>query len=50
MTAERIGLEKVRDLKPGQEVWDSVVPGFIARRQKGESDRPPRGGPISMLV
>src|SRR5580704_11478318 len=35
MAAERIGLEKVRDLKAGQEVWDSVVPGFIARRQKG---------------
>src|SRR5580704_13781472 len=37
MAAERIGLEKVRDLKAGQEVWDSVVPGFIARRQKGAS-------------
>jgi len=37
MAAERIGLEKVRDLKAGQEIWDSVVPGFIARRQKGES-------------
>jgi integrase len=33
--AKRIGLREVRALGPGDEVWDSVVPGFIARRQKG---------------
>jgi hypothetical protein len=35
--AKRIGLREVRALGPGEEVWDSVVPGFIARRQKGEA-------------
>src|SRR5512142_104067 len=33
--ARRIGLQVVRTLGLGEEVWDSVVPGFIARRQKG---------------
>src|SRR6266571_4796338 len=33
--ARRIGLREVRALGPGEEVWDSMVPGFIARRQKG---------------
>jgi integrase len=33
--AKRIGLREVCALGPGEEVWDSVVPGFIARRQKG---------------
>jgi integrase len=28
-------LRDVRALGPAQEVWDSVVPGFVARRQKG---------------
>jgi integrase len=31
----RIGLREVRALQPGQIVWDSQVPGFGARRQKG---------------
>jgi integrase len=31
----RIGLRDVRALKPGEIVWDAVVPGFAARRQKG---------------
>jgi integrase len=31
----RIGLRDVRALKPGEIVWDTVVPGFAARRQKG---------------
>jgi Arm DNA-binding domain len=33
--AKRIGLREVRALGPGEEIWDSGVPGFIARRQKG---------------
>jgi integrase len=32
--AKRIGLREVRALESGEEVWDSVVPGFIVRRQK----------------
>jgi integrase len=35
--ARRIGLREVRALGPGEELWDSVVPGFVARRQKGTS-------------
>lgn len=31
----RVGLREVRALQPGQIVWDTVVPGFGARRQKG---------------
>lgn len=31
----RIGLREVRGLKPGDIVWDGVVHGFAARRQKG---------------
>src|SRR4051794_23900014 len=31
----RIGLRDLRALQPGQTVWDSAVPGFGARRQKG---------------
>ncbi len=30
-----IGLREVRSLQPGQVVWDSKVPAFGARRQKG---------------
>ena len=33
---KRIGLREVRALGPGEEVWDAAVPGFGARRQKGE--------------
>ena len=33
----RIGLREVRKLAPGQIVWDSAVPAFGARRQKGEA-------------
>src|ERR1700678_180913 len=33
----RIGLREVRKLSPGQIVWDSAVPAFGARRQKGEA-------------
>jgi integrase len=31
----RIRLRDVRALRPGEIIWDSVVPGFAARRQKG---------------
>jgi integrase len=31
----RIGLREVRALKPGEIIWDHVVPGFAARRQEG---------------
>ena len=30
-----IGLREVRGLQPGQVIWDSKVPAFGARRQKG---------------
>jgi hypothetical protein len=33
----RIGLRQVRALKHGEIVWDSVVRGFGARRQKGDA-------------
>ncbi|MGH7084986.1 MAG: integrase arm-type DNA-binding domain-containing protein, partial [Acetobacteraceae bacterium] len=32
---KRIGLREARSLQPGETVWDSAVPGFHARRQKG---------------
>ncbi|MDE2198210.1 MAG: DUF4102 domain-containing protein, partial [Rhodospirillales bacterium] len=32
---KRIGLREVRALLPGETVYDSAVPGFGARRQKG---------------
>src|SRR5579863_3375480 len=35
MADERIGLRKLRSLAAGATVWDSTVPGFGARRQKG---------------
>jgi integrase len=35
MSGKRIGLKEVRALGPGQTVWDSAVPSFGARRQKG---------------
>jgi integrase len=31
----RIGLRQVRALEPGQTLWDSSLPGFGARRQRG---------------
>src|SRR5215471_5344594 len=34
---KRIGLPEVRALGPGAEIWDAAVPGFGARRQKGET-------------
>jgi integrase len=34
---KRIGLREVRALGPNQEVWDSAVAGFGARRQKGNA-------------
>ena len=33
----RIGLRDVRKLKKGQVIWDAAVPGFGARRQKGDA-------------
>jgi integrase len=33
----RIGLRDVRALKPGDVIWDTAVPGFGARRQKGDA-------------
>src|SRR5277367_52979 len=35
MSGKRIGLKEVRALGPGETVWDSAVPSFGARRQKG---------------
>ena len=32
---KRIGLREVRALGPSAEIWDTAVPGFGARRQKG---------------
>ena len=32
---QRIGLREVRALRPGETVWDAMVPGFGARRQTG---------------
>jgi integrase len=34
---KRIGLKEVRALQPGQEVWDSAVAGFGARRQRSDA-------------
>ena len=34
---KRIGIREVKALKPGEIIWDSVVRGFAARRQKGET-------------
>jgi len=34
---KRIGLRDVRILQPGETVWDASVPGFGARRQKGDA-------------
>ena len=34
---KRIGLRQVRALKPGETIWDSSLPGFGARRQKGHT-------------
>src|SRR6516225_2416424 len=34
---QRIGLREVRALRPGETVWDAMVPGFGARRQTGPS-------------
>jgi hypothetical protein len=36
-TQHRIGLRQVRGLKPGETIWDPSLPGFGARRQKGEA-------------
>jgi integrase len=35
MSGKRIGLRGVRALAPGETIWDSAVPSFGARRQKG---------------
>jgi integrase len=35
VSGKRIGLKEVRALGPGETIWDSVVPSFGARRQKG---------------
>ena len=35
MSGKRIGLKEVRALGVGETVWDSAVPSFGARRQKG---------------
>jgi integrase len=34
---QRLGLRQVRALKPGMTVWDPSLPGFGARRQKGDA-------------
>ena len=34
---KRIGLREVRALAPGEEIWDSALPNFGARRRKGPS-------------
>lgn len=34
---KRFGLREVRALKSGQTIWDAAMPGFGARRQKGEA-------------
>ena len=35
MAEKRIGLREVRGLGSNEIVWDSAVPGFEARRQRG---------------
>jgi integrase len=35
MTGKRIGLKEIRALGSGETIWDSAVPSFGARRQKG---------------
>jgi integrase len=37
VSRKRIGLSEVRSLKPDEIVWDATVPGFAARRQRGEA-------------
>lgn len=37
MADKRIGLKEVRSLGPGEIIWDTAVPGFGARRQRGEA-------------
>src|ERR1700674_3897883 len=37
MAEKRIGLREVRALGPAETVWDAAVPGFGARRQKGQA-------------
>ena len=37
MAEKRIGLREVRALAPSETVWDAAVPGFGARRQKGNA-------------
>jgi integrase len=34
---KRIGLQAVRTLREGEEIWDQAVPGFGARRQRSEA-------------
>jgi integrase len=36
-TRKRIGLRQVRALKPGETIFDEALPGFGARRQKGDA-------------
>jgi integrase len=36
-TRERIGLRDIRQMNPGDVIWDSAVIGFGARRQKSEA-------------
>ena len=37
MANKRIGLREIRALAPSQTIWDAAVPGFGARRQRGEA-------------
>lgn len=37
MSEQKIGLREVRNLKPGQTVWDAGVAGFGARRQQSSA-------------
>ena len=32
----RIGLREIRSLKPNEEIWDTAIPGFGARRRSGD--------------
>jgi integrase len=36
-TKQRLGLRQIRALKPGEIIWDPSVPGFGARRQRGDA-------------
>src|SRR4051812_2382408 len=37
MAGKRIGLREIRNLRPSEVSWDSAVPGFGARGQRGNA-------------